>query len=368
MMKTNIIKDIKAVALAAVIAGASILAPSCKNAIYDDEGDCAVTYRIQFRYDLNLKWADAFASEVRSVRLYAFDTNGTLVAEYRDKGAHLAAPGYSIPLDLPAGNYHFVAWCGLDNDGARVQNFTVPQTSVGSTRLDDLKCRMTRYTDNTYGTVSSDWLEFMFHGDLDAELPVNDDGGEYTYVMPLTKDTNHIRIILQHLSGEDLDVSKFGFTIEDENGYYAHDNSLLDDETITYIPYSTSTAEAGIIKEDKSEIGTRGLETCKTAIADFSVGRMMSSHENRMRLTITTFDEKTGDTVRIATVPVIDYALLARDYYEQYYNHVMADDQEFLDREDEYTMTFFLDENQRWYSVVIYINSWRIVLKDVELS
>lgn len=42
--------------------------------------------------------------------------------------------------------------------------------------------------------------------------------------------------------------------------------------------------------------------------------------------------------------------------------------QEFLDREDEYSMTFFLDANKKWISTSILIHSWRIVLDDVELG
>lgn len=52
---------------------------SCDSVIYDYEGDCSVSYRLKFRYDKNLKWADAFANEVSSVHLYAFDPSGVLV-------------------------------------------------------------------------------------------------------------------------------------------------------------------------------------------------------------------------------------------------------------------------------------------------
>lgn len=368
-MKQYIINRVKAVGLAAITAVASLLVlGSCKNnPFYDYEGDCNVTYILKFRYDLNLKWADAFASEVGSVRLYAFDTNGTLVGEFRDSGARLADPDYHMELDLPAGRYHLVAWCGLDNEWAKDQNFVVPQAAAGSTAIDALTCRLNRFAGNGYPAASDKWLEFMFHGELVVDLPDDEDGGEYVCVMPLTKDTNHVRVILQHLSGKDLDVSKFGFVLEDDNGYYASDNTLLDDEMITYLPFSTSTAEAGIIKEDKSALGSRAVETCKTAVADFSVGRMMSSHKDRMVLTITATDDQTGEVKRVASIPVIDYALLARDYYEMYYRHAMKNDQELLDREDEYLMTFFIDENNDWYNAAIYINSWRIVLRDVDL-
>ena len=41
------------------------------------------------------------------------------------------------------------------------------------------------------------------------------------------------------------------------------------------------------------------------------------------------------------------------------------DDQEYLDRQDEYNLTFFLDENNDWHMTSgIIINSWRIVLQD----
>ena len=44
------------------------------------------------------------------------------------------------------------------------------------------------------------------------------------------------------------------------------------------------------------------------------------------------------------------------------------DDQEFLDREDDYVMTFFLDENHKWISSQILIHSWRVVLNNVDIE
>ena len=43
-------------------------------------------------------------------------------------------------------------------------------------------------------------------------------------------------------------------------------------------------------------------------------------------------------------------------------------DQEFLDREDDYVMTFFLDENYEWISSQILIHSWRVVPNNVEIE
>ena len=44
------------------------------------------------------------------------------------------------------------------------------------------------------------------------------------------------------------------------------------------------------------------------------------------------------------------------------------DNQEYLDRQDEFNMTFFLDEDDRWVDSYIIINSWKVVLNNEDLS
>lgn len=332
---------------------------SCDGVIYDDEGDCSVTYRLKFRYDMNLKWADAFANEVKSVHVYAFDKNGVLAWQKADKGAALESADYAMELDLPAGDYQLLAWCGLDNEGGR-NSFSVPAMTVGSSRMEELQCYLKRSYVNVRAAAdgeahSKEMLDFLFHGMLNVNLPENLDGGSYEYTMPLTKDTNHVRIILQHLSAQDVNVEDFTFRIEDANGWMDYDNSLLEDENIVYDAWKTQGGTAGIVSGEN-------VVNCTTAIADITVARMTTEHQRKMILTIA---NRNGETV--ARVPVIDYALLSKDYYEEAYGHRMSD-QEFLDREDEYEMTFFLDENDRWFNAYILIHSWRVVLNNVDLG
>ena len=61
----------------------------------------------------------------------------------------------------------------------------------------------------------------------------------------------------------------------------------------------------------------------------------------------------------VLSVPIVDYALLVKGYYKR-----AMDDQEYLDRQDEYNMTFFLDESGDWVSSTIIVNSWRVVLNN----
>lgn len=330
---------------------------SCSNNwLYEEEGDCSVYYRLRFRYDMNLKWADAFANEVSSVHLYAFDKSGVLVWQREDRIDPATADSYSMPLDLPAGDYKLLAWCGLRNDGEREESFSVPEARVGETRMEELQCSLARRHDEV-GAYSEEHLYRLFHGVLDVSLPVNDDGGSYEYTMPLTKNTNHIRVILQHLSGEDVDEADFTFRIDDENGLMAHDNELMTDENINYRPWDIQNVEAGIGRD-----GNNAVSNVKGLVADFTVGRLIETHREKMMLTIANKDGRT-----VARIPVIDYALMGKEYYEKEYNWPM-DERQFLDRLDECVMTLFLDENQRWVSCVIQILSWRVVLSNVEVE
>lgn len=351
--------------LAAAVVGCAL--SSCDSIIYDDEGDCSVTYRVKFRYDRNMKWADAFASEVKSVHLYAFDKDSTLVWHNSEKGEALAADGYAMTLDLPAGDYRLLVWCGLENDGEREESFSVPETRVGETRIEELQCRLRREHDAA-GAYSDEKLYPLFHGMLDVSLPdMIYEGGEYTETMLLTKDTNHVRIILQHLSGKDVNPDDFIFRIEEENGLMDYDNELLPDEMITYRAHDTKSGTAGLGIDDYPEIGraksarqssSRAVTSVSVAIADLTIARLAEGRKTWLTIERPGMEE--WPRVRI---PLTDYALLVKDGYDR-----EMTDQEYLDRQDEYTLTFFLDEDHYWVSSSVIINSWKVVLDDINFE
>ena len=303
---------------------------SCDNWLYEEEGDCSVYYRLKFRYDMNLKWADAFANEVTSIHLYAFDKSGVLAWQKAEQIVPGTAENYSMLLDLPAGDYKLLAWCGLQNDGEQDESFSVPEARVGETRMEQLQCALNRQHDES-GAYSNEHLYRLFHGVLDVSLPVNDDGGSYEYIMSLIKNTNHIRVILQHLSGVDVNKDDFIFRIDDENGLMAYDNELLEDENINYRPWDVQNVEAGIGMD-----GNRAVSNVKGLVADFTVGRLIETHRKKMILAIDTKDGK-----KVARIPVMDYALMGKEYYEKEYRYPM-NERQFLDRLDECVMTLVI--------------------------
>lgn len=322
---------------------------SCSGVIYDDEGDCTVTYRLKFRYDYNMKYADAFQHEVKSVAVYAFDkTTGTLVWQKTDKGEVLATDGYAMTLDLPAGDYDLVAWCGLDND-TEEESFTVPQMTVGTSTKADLTCSLNSKLDTDGAAYADTDLNALFHGSLSVSLPTNEDGGEYTYTMPLTKDTNTIKIMLQQMtSGETVSPDDFTLEIVDDNSLLGCDNEPISTGGITYKPYDIKTADA--------EINAETGETCGALIASFSVSRLMAGHSPRLIV------RRASDGETVINLNLVQYFLLFKDDKEG-----GMTDQEYLDREDTYNMTFFLTNGGKWLNTIIYVNAWRVVLQDTDL-
>ena len=325
-----------------------LVVPSCDNGlIFEGEGDCGIYYRIRFKYDYNIKFADAFANEVNSLALYVFDENDILVEEIAttDKAA-LSSGTFEIPLELAPGNYTLLAWGGLMNE----ESFDLlATTEVGTTTLQELQVKMHRQHDaEGKATVSEDLLP-LYHGTM--PLVITDEPGTYTETMSLVKNTNVVRILLHEMSGHDVDADKFIFEIRDSNGLYDWDNTLLNDEMITYSAWYQSTGTA-----DMEDYNSRAITTVNVALAELTIGRMKAGSSPILYIK----SRETGkDVVRI---PVADYALLVKGYYR-----ANMSDQEYLDRQDEYTLTFFLDEGE-WVSSVIYINSWRVVLNDTGLN
>ena len=333
-----------ALSLVAAMLGAS----SCENGlIFEGEGDCGVYYRIRFKYDHNIKFADAFAGEVNSIALYVFDGNDVLVEQVAttDKNA-LSSGSFEIPLELDPGSYTLLAWGGLMNE----ESFDLlANTTVGVTKLQELQVRMHRqYDENGKARVNEDLLP-LFHGTLPLEVKAAP--GTYTETMSLMKNTNVIRVLLHEISGHEIDANKFIFEINDDNGLYGCDNTVLDDEMITYSAWHQSTGTA-----DMSDVDVKAVTSATVALAELTIGRMRAGDSPVLHIK----SRETGEDV--FRIPVADYALLVKGNYRQ-----NMGDQEYLDRQDEYTMTFFLDEGE-WVSSVIYINSWRVVLNNTELN
>jgi hypothetical protein len=330
---------------AAVLSTAAVGLVSCDDTIYDYEGDC--DNYVKFTYTWNLKYADAFSSEVNSVALYVFDSDGLFVKSYETTADALADNDNMLKLDLDPGDYKFIAWCGLSGDNG---SYTVPDLVAGTSSYTDLTNYVNRTASTDSTLASSGELDNLYYGTMDVTIP--DDYTNHVFTLDLMKNTNVIKVALQILDGDDTTSTEtYTMHVTAENGSMDWDNSLVSDETIVYKPYYsfTGTTEALLNEEEHTEI--------KVVEFELNTNRLVKGFgDEKPRITIQDSD---GDT--ILSVPLIEYALLVKGKY----NSSMSD-QEYLDRQDNYDFIFFI-QNGSWLATTIYINDWRIVLDEVEL-
>ena len=281
---------------------------------------------VRFRYDYNMEFSDAFASQVNRVDVFVFDKDGTFVIKKSEQGETLGG-SYRMPLPLPAGEYRIAAWAGMSDD------FEMPEPVAGKTTLEELTVRVKREE----SLVHNKALNPLWYGGVQA---VSFTGRqEQTETVSLIKDTNKFRFILQKSGpGEELDINDCLFEIRADNGYYDWNNDLLDDDMISYRPYYLEKVEdVGIVVE---------------------MNTMRLLEHKKVYLTLT----RKSDGKELMRIDLIPYLLLTK----MEGHNIPA--QEYLDRQSEYAIVFFYNpELLNFLSTKIVINGWTIWLKGEDL-
>ncbi|MBE6290758.1 MAG: hypothetical protein E7100_11130, partial [Bacteroidaceae bacterium] len=266
--------------------------------------------------------------------------------------------------DLAPGKYSLLAWCGL-NDG--LHSYDVPSLTPGSSTMEELKNTMKRQAADD-GTAVVGEIDQLYHGTANADFP--DEEGVHIAIVPLMKDTNRVKVVLQNLSENTMSVDDYKIFITAENGKLDYDNSLMKDELLTYEPYYTQEGSSEVIvttradEDGEAEQPADGKQY-NLLMSEMNISRMVKDWQTPYKLHITDADGN-----NIITVSLVELFLLVKGKENQ-----SMDDQEYLDREDDYNMTFFLydaggpDEEKKTYvGAEIIINGWNVVLQDTELN
>lgn len=398
MKRTNeIFRQVVKWALTALVAP---LLTACGAMIYDDSDECYDVFLrraayVHFSYDYNIKFAEAFHNEVKEVRLFVFDTQGNYLKTLTEPIETIIARGNLMEIketDLAPGDYQFLAWTACDKG---FEHFDLQQGD----RLDDFECILARRYDTQSRAYRDEDCGRLFHSlrtDVTLTAPtssteqqLNDQplymsevteryGNQFavegnrviltqsdTIRMPLTKDTNTFHIALQQQNGETLDPNDFDFRIIDPaNGQLSATNLPVDDETLHYTPWALKATAI-----DDQNPGGRAETDITGVVADLTTSRLMDdSHEDRIRLIVS--ERSSGN--ELLNLPLIDVLKLVKGHYTHPLTGQELGTQEYLDRQDDYSLIFFLTkdadgEGNRWLSTHIYINSWHIVLQDAEL-
>ncbi|MDE6005992.1 MAG: FimB/Mfa2 family fimbrial subunit [Muribaculaceae bacterium] len=336
----------KSIALVA-LAFASFVFAGCDR-LHEDLQPCERGIRLKLYYDYNMKFADAFPSEVRNVSVYVFDpANGSVIDRINIPVGEVREHEFEVNLDhLAPGHYDFLIWCY----GESVKHFTVRPNRADEEIRQNYSCLMSE-DEGAPGHQHND-IGRLYHGKL-YNADCSDEQRIVTFDVPLVKNTNVVRLVLQNLNGKYLPPEKFDITLESDNGHMDPDNMLIAGHNRVYHPWEVRSGTTGMNKF----IGdTRAITSVSALVAEHTIGRIVPGNDVRLRVRNT----ETGKD--IIDLPFIDYALLVKGNY----NRPMSD-LEYLDRQDEYNMVFFLDDKLEWINQYIYINSWRIVLQETDL-
>ena len=351
IIRSKFAEVLSSAALWAAGLAALLFLPSC-SLIYDGQEDCDFGLYLRFRYDYNMSFGDAFASQVSRVSVFVFDENGEFVASREESGKTLGEEGYRMKFELPAGTYEFLCWGGKYDD-----SFHHPKFSEG--QIPDIGCleaMLRREADCSVRCQDGKPLRSLFWGKLENVDIRESERQEET--LSLMKLTNQIKVNLVNASGEPISTEDVTFHMKGANGRICADDAcILDDDVLTYLPYHTSEIATGIgLTSTKASAG-------KGVSAELSCPRITCDDAS---LTLHAIDKASGKDV--LDFPVAEYLSNYRPSAYETADGIIhfLDAQEYLDRQDLYNLTFIIKDGT-WISVDIHILAWSMRVHNVNL-
>lgn len=311
---------------------------SCKSSIYSDLSDCPRGLSLRFVYDYNMEYVNSFHKKSDCVSLYVFDEEGNYVATYHEIGDKLKDENYRMKVSLDKGNYTLLAYGGM---ACQSKSFYMPTFETrAASHIDDM------YVELEHKDFQSNKsLHPLFYGALEVSIAEDDYVEETVYMI---KNTNNIRVVLQQQTGEVIAASQFNFEITDDNSYLDNKNNVVPRGDVTYTPWTKGEEIVGSWDDNSTPV---------TAVwAELSTSRLTTGTSPRLTIT------KTADGEEVLSIPLNNYLQLLKS---QLYADMGA--QEYLDRESEWTLIFFLDSGLRWINTRIVINDWVVRLNHTEL-
>ena len=285
---------------------------SC-DAFNEDLPECRLS--VKFKYDYNMEFADAFHTQVDKVELYVFDKDGKFLFKQAEEGGSLSTGNYLMEVALPVGEYQFVAWAGARD------SYDITSLIPGTSTITDLKLQLKREE----SLIIDKELETLWYGEI---INVNFTGTIHqTETINLIKDTKRVRFIFQSYANNwELKMNDYDYEIRESNGYLGHDNSLLDDDVLSFRPYHMNQLNSF------------------SASVDLNTMRLMKDRTTRLVITEKSTSNKVFD------INLIDYLAMTNAEGKN------LSTQEYLDRQSNYHIIFFLSES--WLAVQIVVNGW----------
>lgn len=335
----------RTLAAVALIVGAT----SC-DAIYEDAVPCESGVELRFIYDYHMERGNAFMYNVDCLTVHIYDNAGNHIMTTTETSNVLADEDWRMKLDLPNGSYRAVAYGGMECEESSFEH-TAGLPTPGTSH-DNLGVNLKAGLHDAIGRENP--LHDHFWGAVDFTVT----GGSLErekVTVEMRKNTNNIRIVLQHLNGEPVDPDMFDFYVTADNTHMAADNSLISRGNTVYTPWTKGQTDMGILPD-----GT----TLSNAYAQISTSRLVENPGSNPRIRVTTNDATRAedDDNTVLDLDLISLVKMARQQHEV--NDMPL--QEYLDRESRWSFIFLLDKNNTYYSLHIKVNDWDVRFNHIE--
>lgn len=340
-----------------------------------DLAECPSGLDVTFKYDYNIQRADMFYDHVGGISLYVFDENNKLVLHKDTANTALTAPlkqndfkWHLTQSELPVGRYRIAALAYQKdyNEAIATTGAKLRQAEL-NTGDDITKLQVTLDRNATDATTHAAWVDNK-NCPLDtlwATRNLSDNDWVTTeaqrvsqHQISLVRDTKQLNISLrQTVDPADMDDADYDVKVYDTNGRLLYNNEPdATDTRLLYTPYAQWTTTLGTRAESDE------ANLMHTAHYELMTNRLIAHNDNAADARLVITNKRTGDEVANINLP----AILAdgRMAYERY-NYSA---QEYLDREYQFALDFFLSGNKWQYiNVSIAALSWSYRVQNVEL-
>lgn len=295
----------------------------CDKMIYDDLSECPQGVDFHFYSQTPCETTRNYPTQLKQIRLFAFDENEVLVGEYPFNDLTLSAENLQRTFFYRLGTFTFVAWGSNDFSAYEISSF-----KVGETTKKQMELTLAQQAEKPHATV-------LYHG-VSAPLAITDRSHLGTIFdrmdINMTEFTNRVYLTVHGLPAN----GSFSLSVVENNGAFLFNGDFARSTGWLYqLPLEN---EGKLFKADMLTLLKLG--------------------ENRST-TLAITDNKTKKVIYEADL-VNDLILNREQATPPPYN---------LECERDFHIDIFLEyDESTWMIVRAIINNWNVVYRDIILG
>lgn len=297
----------------------------------DDVDNCPYGFWLNLHYTYNILDVEAAPEYISEVTVYVYDADGNYVSRLDVPQSVLKTNGHRVRVEgLPEGDYQFIVWSGIGNgtyavsgDRGALNQFRL---SLAQPELKVTSC-----------------LPDLYYGRLQT---VHFDDSYVSHDVYMMKNTNQLACLVVPMSDDaTLSPDDYDMKVVSANSVMDAHNMLVSDNEMTYEPFV------------RNSVTFEDIEYGELNGVSFNISTLRLMEDNDCRLIL----EKKDSGEAIFNISFPEYIGMIGTLYTNLGRQLTV--QEYLDRQDFYTIVFFLssDLNQL---VQLQVNSWRLRAKN----